>query len=228
MKNRELRLDSCIFIVSVAFLLLVPLNAVKASIDTESHCHTYFQYNISSFLPKNYIVPAVKVREIIFPEQQLEEGKLINLTIVIENKDDMSLSGFKLIIVLTEITDARGQEPVTKTMNKSLDMIPAISNVTDHISFTNEYGEYILTACLAYGDIIVPNSSCSTQVHILSPPIGDVPTLLFALGGIFAFILLTIPIPGIIDQIRFFSRENPLKKRWRKIRDFLNWTKVVI
>jgi len=210
MKNiRELRLVLCILILSATLVLLFPLDAVKGSIDTESYCHTCFQYNLSSLSQNNYIVPTVRVREIILPEQELEEGKLINLTIIIENKDDVSLSGFRLIIVLTEITDARGEEPVSKTINKSLDMIPAVSNVTDHVSFTSEFGEYILTACLSYGDIIVPKSSYSTQVHILGPPIGDVPTLLFALGGIFAFMLFTILIPGIIDQIRFFFEEKP-------------------
>lgn len=88
--------------------------------------------------------------------------------------------------------------------------------------------ENILTASLSYGRIIVPKSSLSTQVHILGPPIGDVPTLLFALGGIFAFMLFAILIPGIIDWIRFFSRKNPLKEKGGKIRDFLNWTKMVI
>ncbi|MFX1538725.1 MAG: hypothetical protein ACFFDI_31445 [Promethearchaeota archaeon] len=229
MKNvKEFRLNLCILILSMTLLLLIPLNAVKGSIVTESHCHTCFQYNLSSLSQKNYVIPTVKVREIIFPEQQLEEGKIINLTIIIENKEDVSLFDFKLIIVLTEITDTREEKPVSKTINKSLDMIPAISNVTDHISFTSEFGEYILTACLAYGDIVVPNSSFSAQVHILSPPIGDIPTLLLALGGTLAFILLAVPIPGIIDKIRFFSRKNPLKERGRKIKDFLNWTKIVI
>ncbi len=220
-KTRECRLSLYILILSVTLLLLVPFVVVKGSIDTESYCQTCFHSSLSHLSQNNYISPAVRIREIIFPDQQLEEGKLINLTVIIENKDDMSLSGFRLIIVLTEITDARGEEPVNKTINKSLDMIPAVSNVTDHISFTNEFGEYILTACLAYGDTIVPKSSCSTQVHILSPPIGDVTTLLFALGGILAFILFAVLVPGIIDQFRFLSRKKPLKDRWRMIKGFL-------
>ncbi len=220
-KINEWRLDLCVLILSVTIFLLVPLDTVKSSTETESYCHTCFQSNVPSLSQNNYTIPIVSVREVLFPETLLEEGKLINLTVIIENKDDVSLSGFRLIIVLTEITNGRGEEPATRTVNKSLKMIPAISNVTDHISFTINFGEYILTACLAYGDIIVPKSSCSTQVHILGPPIGDVPTLLFALGGIFDFMVFAILIPGIVDQIRFLSRKKPHKERGRIISNFL-------
>ena len=50
---------------------------------------------------------------------------------------------------------------------------------------------------------MIPNSVFTMKVQILSPPIGDVPSLVLALAGIFAFVALVALLPAIFDRLRY-------------------------
>ncbi len=198
----KLRSFLLVNVIVLAVLLVAPLNGGKASVFSCS------QENGNYSSKGNITLPVIRVQNIILPENELEEGKMIDISVVIENKDTTPLPDLQLVVALTEIIDSRSKDPTTTTFNKTLGIIPATSTITDHVSFTEKFGEYLLTACLAFEDKIIPESAFSTQIQILGPPIGDIPSLLYALGGIFGFIFVIALFPAIIDRFRYKSKNN--------------------
>lgn len=157
---------------------------------------------------QNYTLPDIVVQNIILPEKNYEEGESIEITVIIENNETYAIPGLTLVVMLSKIAQAHGEKPEVSMFNQSLGLIPAISTHSEKVEITGKFGQYALTACIAYESQIIPNTSFSTNIFILSPPIGDFNSLFFCLGSIFAFISVMALVPAIFDRFRYESRRN--------------------
>lgn len=204
---RNKRILSIIFgilFLQVGFLSIFYSQSVSSNDPLPILKQTTFDVNKIS---QNYSIPVICITNVTFPEVDMEEGKDINITIAINSEVPMSLTDLKLVVMLSELTEARGKEPEVCTFNKTVELIPASSMINASLTITSRSGQFMFTSFLLYNEQVIPDSSFSTQILVMEPPIGKIQSLVVALviiGGFFMFIPV---LPRIFETIKYRSNK---------------------
>lgn len=156
-------------------------------------------------------IPKVAVYNISVVTEQPEEDLPIDVIISVQNNDTIIYNNtMSLHIAMKEIdTNTHGDEPETIiVLNQSIAELPAEA-ITDYsASFTGVYGQYTLTSYLAFNDTMIPTSIHVSVIQILGPPIGDLDTLFYAVGGIMLVPIIFMFFPAVIDVFRKKKHDN--------------------
>jgi hypothetical protein len=101
------------------------------------------------------------------------------------------------------VTNAHGEEPETIiVVNQSINALPAEAITNYSATFNGVFGQYTLTSFLSLNDTMIPTSIHVSIIQILGPPIGDLNTLFYAIGGIFLVPIMFMLFPAILDVFR--------------------------
>ena len=156
-------------------------------------------------------IPSVAVYNISVVTEQPEEDLPIDVIVSVQNNDSVIYNDtMTLHIAMKEIvTNVHGDEPETTiVLNQSISALPAETITNYSASFTGVYGQYTLTSYLAFNDTMIPTSIHVSIIQILGPPIGDLDTLFYAVGGIFLVPIMFMFFPAIIDVFRKKKHHN--------------------
>lgn len=156
-------------------------------------------------------IPKVAVYNISVVTEQPEENLPIDIIVSVQNNDSIIYNDTMAFhIAIKEIvTNVHGEEVETMiVVNQSISALPAdtITNYTD--SFTAEYGQYTMTSYLSFNDTMIPTSVHVYVLQIIGPPVGDLGTLLYAVGGIALVPILFMFVPAITDVFRKKKHKN--------------------
>lgn len=157
--------------------------------------------------------PQVRVDSISLAEEYPETGKAIDATITIVSEDPLDYPGFRLVVLLTEVIEDRGpleqEDPIPLVVvNKSLSIVPSMATLTEVVSFdAADAGFYTISGMLTVQGAIIPDSTSTIAVEVLTEPIGDDLSLWLSLAGIGAFLILVMMSPSVIDKIRIANRK---------------------
>ena len=151
-------------------------------------------------------IPEVGVYNISVVTEQPEEDVPIDVIVSVQNNDSVIYNDtMSLHIAIKELVTVShgGEEPDTIiVVNNSISALPAETITNFTASFSSVYGQYTMTSYLAFNDTMIPTSIHISIIQILGPPIGDLDTLFYAIGGIFLVPVMFMFFPAILDVFR--------------------------
>lgn len=184
----------------ISLLVLQLFTPTSAIVSTENYYVDQMAY-----------IPKVAVYNISVVTEQPEEDVPIDVIISVQNNDTVIYNDtMTLHIAMKEIdTNVHGEEPETIiVLNQSISALPAEAITNYPASFIGVYGQYTLTTYLAFNDSMIPTSIHVLIIQILGPPIGDLDSLFYAVGGIILVPIIFMFFPAIIDVFRKKKHDN--------------------
>ena len=156
-------------------------------------------------LKQGEVIPQIKVQDIVFDQEQPEEGKQLNGVATIANADPRPYANVTFIVSLKEVIlnlHRQSEAQEYTVANMTIDSLPANSTIEVEFSFIPVFGQYTLTASLGLDGVQLPSSVYGAIVQVISPPIGDDQTLEISLGLLFLVLLVLLAIPSVTDTVR--------------------------
>lgn len=184
----------------ISLLVLQLFTPTSAIVSTEN-------YNVDQMA----YIPKVAVYNISVVTEQPEEDVPIDVIISVQNNDTVIYNNTMTLHIAMKEIDANlhGEEPETIiVLNQSISALPAEAITNYPASFTGVYGQYTLTTYLAFNDSMIPTSIQVSTIQILGPPIGDLDSLFYAVGGIILVPIIFMFFPAIIDVFRKKKHDN--------------------
>lgn len=167
--------------------------------------------------PGDIVLPSIGVKSINVTTEEPEEDKTISVNLSIQNNASNSFDQLLLAAITVSSTDFQGGPPGSRDdsaaveMNKSFS-IEAGSTTTIPFEFTVDSGNYQIVGNIIFNGTIIPGSTQSTSLLVIGPPIGNINTLILAVGGVVVAVFGIMMVPAIIDQIRKLMHMNNQKK----------------
>lgn len=192
-----MKINKLLIISLLVLQLFIPTSAI---VSTENYYVDQMAY-----------IPKVAVYNISVVTEQPEEDVPINVIISVQNNDTVIYNNtMTLHIAMKEIdANVHGEEPETIiVLNQSISALPAEDITNYSASFIGVYGQYTLTSYLAFNGSMIPTSIHVTTIQILGPPIGDLNSLFYAVGGIILVPIIFMFFPAIIDVFRKKKHDN--------------------